>query len=108
MRLDGELALITGAGSGIGRIDCELFLSEGAHVFAMDRNTDGLADLHAKAASAGRQMYVLQADLSDPDACESAVAGAARALGGQDICWGNAGVGRGFLRAGCDLAVDGG
>lgn len=44
-RLDGKRALVTGAAQGIGRATAEMFVREGATVFALDRNGDALAGL---------------------------------------------------------------
>jgi NAD(P)-dependent dehydrogenase (short-subunit alcohol dehydrogenase family) len=74
-RLDGRRILVTGAASGIGRSVAELFLRAGARVAALDRHRP--ADLPAEALG-------LEADVTDPDAVERAVAAAALAFGGLD------------------------
>ena len=43
-KLDGKIAIVTGAGSGMGKATAELFAKEGATVIASDINSDRLAD----------------------------------------------------------------
>jgi len=74
-RLDGRRILVTGAASGIGRSVAELFLRAGARVAALDRQRP--ADLPGEA-------LCLEADVTDPDAIERAVARATDAFGGLD------------------------
>ncbi len=74
-RLDGRRILVTGAASGIGRAVVEVFLRAGARVAALDRRRP--ADLPGEA-------LCLEADVTDPDAVDRAVADAANAFGGID------------------------
>jgi NAD(P)-dependent dehydrogenase (short-subunit alcohol dehydrogenase family) len=74
-RLAGRRILVTGAASGIGRSVAALFLRAGARVAALDRNRpEGLSG----------QALCLEADVTDPDAVERAVAQAANDFGGLD------------------------
>ena len=43
-RFEGKVVLVTGAGSGIGRASAQRFYAEGANVFLVDINAEGLAD----------------------------------------------------------------
>ncbi|HSW17873.1 MAG TPA: SDR family NAD(P)-dependent oxidoreductase [Ramlibacter sp.] len=74
-RLNGRRILVTGAASGIGRSVVEVFLRAGARVAALDRRRP--AELPGEA-------LCLEADVTDPDAVERAVAEAANAFGGID------------------------
>jgi NAD(P)-dependent dehydrogenase (short-subunit alcohol dehydrogenase family) len=74
-RLSGRRILVTGAASGIGRSVAALFLRAGARVAALDRHRpEGLSG----------EALCLEADVTDPDAVERAVAQAADAFGGLD------------------------
>jgi len=74
-RLAGRRILVTGAASGIGRSVAALFLRAGARVAALDRQRpEGLSG----------QALCLEADVTDPDAVERAVAQAANDFGGLD------------------------
>lgn len=92
MRLQGKLVVITGAASGIGRSGSLLFAQHGAHVVAIDRDRGALDDLKHEANAQGSEVDVLEADLSDTDACRHSFTQATSILGGLDIFWGNAGV----------------
>lgn len=74
-RFEGKVALITGAGSGIGRAVVLRLLDEGASVLAVDVDPAGLEDTAGFGALAegDGELATLQADLGDPDACLTAV-----------------------------------
>ncbi|MCV0438911.1 MAG: SDR family oxidoreductase [Hydrogenophaga sp.] len=92
MRLQGKLAVITGAASGIGRSGSLLFAEHGAHVVAIDRDQQALDALKTEAAMQGLTIEVLQVDLSNAQACRQALQQSVGLLGGLHIFWGNAGV----------------
>jgi NAD(P)-dependent dehydrogenase (short-subunit alcohol dehydrogenase family) len=77
-RLAGRRMLVTGAASGIGRAVAELFLRAGARVAALDLRLP-----EALGAKDGR-LFGCQADITDPQAVESAVGQAVEAIGGLD------------------------
>lgn len=88
-RLEGRTALVTGAGSGIGRATALLLASEGAHVVATDIDAGAAEET---AAGAGGSMTVLAHDVTDAGDWERAVAAAAGADGGLSILVNNAGI----------------
>lgn len=96
MRLEGKIALITGADSGIGRATALTFAREGADV-AVHYNTDerGAEQTAEGIRQHGRKAEVFQADFSDPSAAERLVAETIERLGGLDILVNNAGKGEG-------------
>ena len=89
-RLSGKNALITGGNSGIGLAAVRLFVAEGAHVAITGRNQK---TLRATAAELGDAVLAIQADVTDIEAIERAVAAAAVKLGKLDIVFANAGIG---------------
>lgn len=93
MKLEGRIALITGAGSGIGRVAAALFAREGARVIVNDVNRDA-AEAAAEAIGTGRERAcALQADVSDSAAVREMFAEVTRRFGALDILFNNAGVG---------------
>jgi NAD(P)-dependent dehydrogenase (short-subunit alcohol dehydrogenase family) len=90
MKLTNKTALITGGNSGIGLATARLFVAEGAHVAITGRNQK---TLRAAAAEFGDRALTIQADVSDIDAIERAVAAAAAKFGKFDIVFANAGIG---------------
>lgn len=92
MRLEGKLAVITAAASGMGRAGVELFCREGATVCAIDMNADALTSLSEDMAAKGTPIKTVQADLSTIEAIEGSIDEAAEALGGIDILWAHAGI----------------
>src|SRR6202790_2554856 len=88
MRLEGKTALVTGAGSGIGKCIAATFAREGARV--------GLADVNLEAAKSaalaiGNNAIAVRCDVTKKDALAAAVAETLSAFGGLDILVNNAG-----------------
>jgi NAD(P)-dependent dehydrogenase (short-subunit alcohol dehydrogenase family) len=98
--LDGQVALVTGGGSGIGRAVVERYVEEGARVAVMDRVPGRGEELRARF---GAQVSAISGDVSRLDDNKRAVAETVAAFGRLDIFVGNAGVLDGFLRL-ADLA----
>lgn len=90
-KLDGKVALITGADSGIGRAVAVLFAREGADVAIayLSEDSDAAETLRAVEAE-GRRGILLPGDVSDPAYAEDAVSATAEQLGGLDILVNNA------------------
>jgi 3-oxoacyl-[acyl-carrier protein] reductase len=88
----GRRVLVTGASTGIGAAVAQAFGSCGAKVAVHYGSERDCAETVAESiARAGGVAHVLQADLSDADACQPLLASAAAALGGLDILVNNAG-----------------
>jgi NAD(P)-dependent dehydrogenase (short-subunit alcohol dehydrogenase family) len=93
--LEGKLALVTGAGMGIGAEIARELARQGAAVavhYAHSR--DGAQAVVAEVLANGGVAHALQADLTDVAACQRTVDDAAGALGGLDVLVNNAGVTR--------------
>lgn len=91
-RLEGKVALITGAASGIGRASALLFAKEGASVAIVDMNEKaGQKVAEAIAASGGRAIFV-PADVTRAADCERAVRDVAKQFGALHILFNNAGI----------------
>lgn len=93
MRLDGRIAIVTGAGSGIGHASAQLFAREGARVLAVDLPGKDLAAAHADLS----HIKTLEKSVSDEDAAQTIVDAALAAFGGLDIVMNNAGIGANAL-----------
>ncbi len=93
MRLEGKTALITGAGSGMGRVACELFASEGANVVATDLNASGLGET-ARIVNEGGSgaILTLLGDVSDEAHVASWVAAGVERFGRLHVLYNNAGI----------------
>ena len=90
-RFDGKVALLTGAGSGIGRATTLRLLAEGASVLAVDINAESLSETVALAGiDANVQSHI--ADVSDPTACQGAVGECLARFGRLDVLGNIAGV----------------
>ncbi len=90
-RFDGKAALVTGAGSGMGRAITLRLAREGARVLAVDIDAERL-DETRKAAGAGDAVVTRVADIGDPEACAAAVAAGADEFGRLDVLGNVAGI----------------
>ena len=88
MRLQDKVALITGAGSGIGREAALLFAKEGAAIVVVDVNDQAARDT---AALIDKAIHV-RADVSKASDCQQMVAAAEKAFGKLDVLFNNAGI----------------
>jgi NAD(P)-dependent dehydrogenase (short-subunit alcohol dehydrogenase family) len=92
MRLEGKVALITGAGAGIGRATAELFAGEGASIAVADYDEAAAQRTCAAIAARDGNAIALPVDVSQPDQVDSMVQATVQAFGGIDILFNNAGV----------------
>jgi NAD(P)-dependent dehydrogenase (short-subunit alcohol dehydrogenase family) len=86
-RLDGKVAVITGAASGIGRASARRFAAEGAHVVVADLDKDGGSGLADEIGG-----LFVRADVTDADDVQAMYAAAVERFGGLDVLFNNAGI----------------
>jgi NADP-dependent 3-hydroxy acid dehydrogenase YdfG len=91
-RLDGKVALVTGASSGIGHATARALASAGASVAVAARRTERLAALEAELSALGAKTLTLELDVTDEEAVRAAVASTVESLGSLDVVVNNAGV----------------
>ena len=84
-RFDGKVALITGAASGMGRAVSIRLAAEGAEVFAVDVNDDGLAETASVIVGSEGRIETQHCDLSSVADCRAAAAGCVDTLGRIDV-----------------------
>jgi NAD(P)-dependent dehydrogenase (short-subunit alcohol dehydrogenase family) len=92
MRLQDKVALITGAGGGIGQAAASRFAAEGAAVVAVDLDLASAEETVALVTAAGGRAAAIRADVSRSDDCAAMVAFAEDAFGRLDVLFNNAGV----------------
>jgi NADP-dependent 3-hydroxy acid dehydrogenase YdfG len=90
--LEGTVALVTGASSGIGEATAEILVQHGAAVALVARRIDRLEDLAAKLKSEGASVLPIQADVANRDEAYEAVDRVAAEFGRLDTVINNAGV----------------
>ncbi|RAJ94087.1 NAD(P)-dependent dehydrogenase (short-subunit alcohol dehydrogenase family) [Larkinella arboricola] len=88
----GKVALITGAGSGIGKAAALLLARQGARVAALGRTDDELQETVQQIQQEGGEAMAVLADISKPDEMEKAYANVQRQFGGLHIVFANAGI----------------
>jgi NAD(P)-dependent dehydrogenase (short-subunit alcohol dehydrogenase family) len=91
-RLEGKVALITGAGSGIGRESSILFAQHGAAIVAADVDIAAARDTACAITDAGNRGIAVSADVSKNGDCAEMVAAAEREFGALHILFNNAGI----------------
>jgi NAD(P)-dependent dehydrogenase (short-subunit alcohol dehydrogenase family) len=89
-KLDGKVAVITGATSGMALAGAKLFVDEGAHVFITGRRQDALDDA---AKAIGRNVTAVQGDSANLDDLDRLYDTIKREKGSIDVLWASAGVG---------------
>ena len=90
--LDGKVALVTGASSGIGEATAVALAGEGAAVSLAARRKDRIDALAERISGEGRRALAVEADITDEETANSLVKQTADELGGLDILVNNAGV----------------
>jgi 3-oxoacyl-[acyl-carrier protein] reductase len=93
VRLKGKVALITGAGSGIGRAIATLFAEEGARVIANDVNEKAARETVEALGAARSGARAIQADVADSGEVKAMFAEVEREFGSLDVLVNNAGIG---------------
>ena len=93
--LEGQVAFITGAGSGIGRGTAERLAREGANICIADIDLDGADETASMVREFGREALVVKANVASAPQVAAAAAACTERFGRLDICVANAGVGRG-------------
>jgi NAD(P)-dependent dehydrogenase (short-subunit alcohol dehydrogenase family) len=93
-QFDGRVALVTGAGSGLGRATAKQLASEGAGVACLDIATDAVEKTVAEIAETGGTARAYSVDVSDPTSVRPAVEAAAKDLGRPSLVFNCAGIGR--------------
>ncbi len=92
MRLKGKVALITGAGSGIGKESALLFASEGAGIAVVDLNDDAGKETVGMIEKEGGKAIFQHADVSKAADCREMIAAAEKNFGRLDVLFNNAGI----------------
>ena len=91
-KLDGRVAVVTGAATGLGRAIALLYAEEGADVGIVDRNGEGASSVARRIEAQGRRAAAARADVGDEAEVERAFARLREALGDPDILVNNAGI----------------
>jgi NAD(P)-dependent dehydrogenase (short-subunit alcohol dehydrogenase family) len=92
MRLHGKVILVTGAGSGMGRVASQRFAAEGAKVIANDAVASALEETVAAVREAGGAILGVPGDVSAAADVERAISEGVSAFGSLDVLYNNAGI----------------
>ncbi|RZL71184.1 MAG: SDR family NAD(P)-dependent oxidoreductase, partial [Rhodococcus sp. (in: high G+C Gram-positive bacteria)] len=91
-RLDGRVAIVTGASSGLGVAFAQALAEAGADVVLAARRVDKLGDTAALVRATGRRALPVATDIADPDQCAALVDAAMTEFGRVDVLVNNAGI----------------
>ncbi|MBB3043836.1 SDR family oxidoreductase [Nocardioides sp. LMS-CY] len=92
-RLDGRVAIVTGASSGLGVAFAQGLAEAGADLVLGARRADRLAETARLVEAAGRRALTVETDVADPESCANLVALAMEEFGRVDVLVNNAGIG---------------
>src|SRR5947208_6439192 len=92
-KLDGKVAIVTGASSGLGVAFAEGLAGAGADIAICARRAERLEDTKAKVEAKGRRCVAVQADVAKPEDCTRVVEETVAELGRVDVLVNNAGLG---------------
>lgn len=92
MRLQGKVAIVTGAAAGIGRESTLLFAREGAKIAAVDLDDDGVRALVQEISAGGGEAFAAPADISRVEQAQQVVRAVLERFGRVDILFNNAGI----------------
>ena len=96
-RLEGKVAIVTGAASGIGRASAILFAREGARTVIVDQKAEALNDTAKAMAQYGSDVQTVAADTSNEDDVKAYIDRAVTSFGGLDVVYANAGISGGLV-----------
>jgi NAD(P)-dependent dehydrogenase (short-subunit alcohol dehydrogenase family) len=92
MRLENKVCIITGGGSGMGRVAAEIFCREGARVVVADVTEEGGESAAEAARAAGGDAFFVRCDVTSDAEVRAAVAAAVERWGRVDVLYNNAGI----------------
>jgi 3-oxoacyl-[acyl-carrier protein] reductase len=90
--LDGRVAIVTGAGGGLGQGICPSLAAAGAAVACVDRDVGRAKEIAHRISDAGGRSLALEADVSDPGSVSAVVERVVTELGGVDVLVNNAAI----------------
>jgi NAD(P)-dependent dehydrogenase (short-subunit alcohol dehydrogenase family) len=90
-RLDGKVAVVTGAGTGIGRPTAQLFAREGAKVVVAELNPEAGEQTAQLIVQTGGEVIAVRTDVTDPDSIQATIEQAVRHYGALHVLHNNAG-----------------
>ena len=91
-RLDGKVALITGAGNGMGQVASVLFAREGARIVVADFSEAGGVETVTAVEAAGGEAAFVKVDVANADQCEAMIEFAMTRFGALNVLYNNAGI----------------